>query len=231
VVVRRTDRIAILLYLLFSSGGICGAAQSPPPSNDSLVVNFVSARTNHGIFYDDAHAFGERALGTLEFLLNDDSRKNTWENAVATVGAIGSARGVPILQGFMWRRFHGQVDDSTFRALRNVPIALGLISNSGVSRATQLLEYGTNPAYWDSLPWRDRIYSKVELGSFLATIYVVGLSYTGTESTGRFLAGLARTPYTHRQKAAAMEALQRNNKIHAHGLREVLHQERQERGW
>jgi hypothetical protein len=137
---------------------------------------------------------------------------------VQTIAYVGSPQSFSVLRDFMWNRFSGVVDDDTFRALIAVPGVLGVIPDSTGIGVTDYLERGTNPAFWDSLPWRDRVYSRHQLSVLLSKLSINGLGLIPSPRAANILARLSNRPYSDSQVPNLTEAVENNKEVRAKGL-------------
>jgi hypothetical protein len=120
-------------------------------------------------------------------MLNDPAMKRHWSNIVTTIAFVGEPQSFPILKAFMWDRFHGTVDTDTWKALLGAPNVMGAIRD--FPEVVSYLEAGTNPAFWDSLRWTERIHAEWgDLSIVLSQVSINGLACTGTRRAAQVLA-------------------------------------------
>ena len=144
-------------------------------------------------------------------------------NAIATLAYIGAPQSFVALKGFLLTRFSGIVDDTTFQALNAVPVVMGTIPDTPDLGVAQFLRDGTNPARWETLPWKDRIYTHHQLALDLSGGCISGLACVPTPETAEFLEKLFIRPYANSQLSTIHEAIAVNREIRERGLAAYLH--------
>jgi hypothetical protein len=185
------------------------------------VREFVTRNYFHGIPYEEARSLGPQALAELEQMLSDPSMKAHWARIVTMIAYIGAPRSFRILKSFTWERFSGTVDDETWRALLLVPNVMGAIPDAPGAPVSEYLERGTNPAFWDSLPWTERLHARYgDLSLVLSKVSINGLAATGTRRAALALAKLRDKPYSKRQVPTIMEGIKVNEEISRIGIAE-----------
>ena len=165
--------------------------------------------------YSEAHSLGRESIPILKSMLSDPSEKERWPHIVGTIAYVGVPESFVVLRDFMWNRFSGVVDDDTFRALLAVPNVLGVIPGTTV---TDFLEAAANPAFWDSLPWKERVYSRRQLSVLLSEVSINGLACNNSPRAAAILEQLERKPYSPRQIANIKEGIAINREIREKGL-------------
>jgi hypothetical protein len=219
-----------LLGIAFSAGPALAAPDDFSSRADSALIAFVTPNYFHGLPYQKAHAFGPRAIPTLERLLHDDAYKSQWRNIVLTIGFIGDRRSFEILRAFTWDRFRGEIDQATLNAIMEVPSAMGCIpAVQKSSGAVPYLERGTDPRVWARLPWTQKRLSVDDLAFILSKRCFSGLSWTGTRETDRFLTELSAKPYDPQLRASVNDAIRRNREISKVGLSAYIESWRKKR--
>jgi len=171
-----------------------------------------------GLPYAQARALGPSAVPVLQGILLDTAFKGSWPRMVETIAYVGSPESFSVLRDFMWHKFSGVVDDDTFRALIAVPGVLGIIPDSAGIGVTDYLEKGANPAFWDSLPWRERVYSRHQLSVLLSKLSINGLGLIPSPRAANILARLSNRPYADSQVSNITEAVENNKEVRAKGL-------------
>jgi hypothetical protein len=208
---RRTGAALLLILPLLQ---VAGANASPDVARDFVITQYT-----HGVPYEDAHALGESALPQLEAMLHDPLMKPHWSTIVTTIAYVGKARSFQVLKDFMWKRFEGTVDDTTWRALLNTPNVMGVIPDGPGAAVSSYLEKGTNPAFWDGLPWKDSYHGPHgDLGIMLSKVSINGLACTGTKHAATALAALKTKPYSPRQLPNIVEGLSINEEVAKRGV-------------
>jgi hypothetical protein len=84
----------------------------------------------HGLPWAATRRLGLEALPALDEILFDPAQKSFWANAVGTIGLIAEPQGAPFLLSFL-ARAEGDLDPQHFRALCQVPTALGHLARNG----------------------------------------------------------------------------------------------------
>jgi len=148
-------------------------------------------------------------------MLADPAMKGQWRSIVTTIAYIGSPESFHILKDFLWHRFTGVVDDATWGALLNVPNVMGTIPDTPGAQVSKYLAMGVNPAFWDSLPWRERVHSEHfhDLSLVMSISSINGLGCTGTPLASDVLGRLSRSPYHARQRNSVSEAIDANQEV------------------
>lgn len=155
--------------------------------------------------------------------------KSKWRRIVGTIAYIGTPRSFHVLRSLMWFRFKGPVDNETWKALLAVPNVMGAIPDSPEAPVIQYLEKGTNPAYWDDLPWSvPEQYGNRSIT--LSKVSINGLACTGSARAASVLARLKEKPYSPRQKPNIEEGLRINHEVQTKGLGAYLDRMRGEMG-
>ena len=195
------------------------------------VQDFLKRTYFHGIPYDEARSLGPQALPELEVMLHDDSLKPQWRKIVGIIGYIGAPKSFQILHDFMWERFSGVVDSDTWKALLNVPNVMGTIPDTPNAPVIAYLEQGTNPAFWDSLPWTESYHEMHgDLGVVLSRVSINGLACTGAQRAKVILKRLETHPFSPRQLSNVREGLEAHERIAKKGLATYLKEIREQAG-
>lgn len=183
----------------------------------SAVHEFVGKLYVHGVPYEQAHALGREALPVLQEILADSLETGNWATACATIGSIGEPEGFPILHGFVWQRFKGDVDETTLRALSSAQQCIGLLASN--SPATiDYLSQGADPGFWTTLPWSSPRHTQEKLGLLFARLSISGLGYVDNPRARAELVrirGQERLPILRREAEAALAA---SDSVEARGL-------------
>jgi hypothetical protein len=95
---------------------------------------------------------------------------------------------------------------------------LGAIPDLPGLGVTGYLVNGTNPAFWDSLPWRERYYSRPQLSLLLSEVSINGLACIPSPTAANILARLSNRPYSDGQVSNLLEAVELNREIRARGF-------------
>ncbi len=220
--VLRAASLAVLALFCIS----LSAAASP----DSRVRQFALQRYYHGVPYREARALGPESIPVLREMLLDASLKRSWPSVVTTIAYIGTPESFSILKDFMWDRFSGVVDDTTFQALLTVPNVMGTIPDRPGVNVIDFLESGTNPGNWDRLPWKERVYSQHQLSVLLSAVCINGLACVQLPRAAAILQRLRSHPYTKSQLPNIREGILVNQDVRKRGLAAYI-EDRQAKGW
>lgn len=224
-----TRRIA--LHVVLAISWLAGAvAYSPAEEGVSATRKFLSTPQTHGISLEDARALGTSAFPELAAALRDDSAKLQWATAAVIMAMIEHPNALDTLNSFMWHRFKGPVDDVTFNSMGCWFRALAVGSKPGDQRVLAFLARGTNPAFWDSLPWSYPALGRVRRNENLSWRATYALGHLPGNDARAVLQRLEARPYFPDQSRAVRYALASNEEITRLGVEEYLRREAQRHG-
>lgn len=187
------SRIAIMAVLIagsFASPSAALAATGTRARVDDLVLH----RYNEGLPFEDAHRLGPGSLPRLAEILADTALKPYWATTTGAIGAVGGKRAFRILQAFVWKRFSGPVDRSTYEALTGAVSVLGFTCGPNDSRVVQLLEAHADPNRWSDVRWYHPGTSASKMRAMLSKLSIYGLGFCGTREAHDALLRLKREP-------------------------------------
>jgi len=203
-------------FLLPNSEAVAVASTTPQTQDPALeVFDFVVSTHVHGVDYGPAHDFGPAAIPVLEQYLQAPEMKEHWPAVLSTLACIGEPQVHDIVDDFIWNRFDGQVDLHTFQALICAQSVLGHV---GDPQLTFELADGTDPDYWQALPWSYEHYNGEHLRILWSKLSINALSYTATVYAERVLSDLRDAPFHPRQMSNITEGLERIPAIRRMGL-------------
>ena len=208
-----------LVLLGFPAIGVASGEESSP------VRRFVLRPHTHGIFLEDARRLGAESFPELAAILREEAARPYWINAAVVMGLVGHPAALDTLNDLAWERFNGPVDAVTFAAMTGWPSALAAGSGPGAQRIFQFLSHGTNPAYWDSLPWSYRPMSRRHRNEYMSRLYTVALGRLPGAEVERLLRRLEQKPYFSAQRADARAALKANADVTKMGIERYLQQQ------
>lgn len=165
----------------------------------------------------------EGILGRGDRRLNSSPH---WVNVVTTMGAISAPGTYVCLRDFISVRLRGNVDESTFHAIRAALPALGHVRSPEQRQILGFLSAGADPTYWMGLFWSHPHMGKKSASDRLAELCVDGLAYTGTAEADSALAGLQHRADRPGWVESIGPARRRNAEIRSLGLVEYLRSQR-----
>lgn len=215
--------LALVLSLVVSPG----SSEEMSPAR-----RFVLRPHQHGIYLDEVRNLGKEALPELAAILREDSSRQYWAYAAVTMALIGEPAALDTLEDFVWKRFHGPIDETEFQAMGSWQSAIATGGARGDRRVVEALMRGTDPAHWDSLPWS---YTKRDTrwrNEFLARVCTNALGRLPGAVVRHILMGLQERPHFELQRKDATSALKANAEVTRIGIEEYLRQqsERAHRG-
>ncbi|MGE5174845.1 MAG: hypothetical protein ACM3JJ_00605 [Hyphomicrobiales bacterium] len=170
----------------------------PDPATDDDVRNrtlaMVTRNYFHGMPRYEARMLGRRALPILATSLRDEGLKGHWAEIACAIGFIGDTAYFDTLDAFIWKRFSGTVDLSTYGAMKVALASMSVMATES-PRVLDYLIRCANPETWESLPWRSRGRHGRDLWLGMAEMSVQALGYTDAGGAARALAELASEPY------------------------------------
>jgi HEAT repeat protein len=214
----------LLVCLVFLLG-----APARPAAMD--VYQVVRTTYYHGIPYELAHGLGPEAVPTLLELLGREEEREHWANIVLVLGMIGDDRATEPLIDFLERRFTGEVDPATYRALLEVPASLGFLARDPSSRAFAYLRDGTSLEAWQDkgLRWTLPALRDEDRAVLMVRRSITGLGLSGSEAAREHLKAIERSPEYSRLRQYVednvTEAIQTNERIQSLGYQRVLDEE------
>lgn len=162
---------------------------------------------------------GAPEMAKNDRILGDVSRKRDWVTAITAVGRWSGDEAMGVLDKFIWRRYSGQIDTDTFRAMLVAVSALQWTDREPNPEIVVELAKGIDPDYWKRLPWTHSIEGSTQAARVLMSqVAINGLSSTGTEYAESTLVQLLRRPFHPRQVGNVAEGLERNRKVRAERL-------------
>ena len=180
------------LALVFCSPA--AAASHMGTAHDSTaILAFVSAQYFHGVPYERAHSFGPTAITLLERFLERPELRARRHNICSTIGYIGAPEGFPVLHRVVWSRFHGEIDEDDFAAVRAAQSSMGFLAAAS-PEAVHYLMKGVVPDYWGTLPYHRREVPEASTRRTMAELSIAALGYSGREDAKQFLATLRTRP-------------------------------------
>jgi len=178
---------------------------------DMRVREFVT-RSYHGFPTFDAQKLGPTAVPILEALLRDPAFKHSWANIAQTIGAIGAPDAFDSLRAFVWARFRGAIDDTTFNGIVAAQVAMWRVAPTR-PEVVQYLEKCSDPSFWTSLPWRLATGPPRGLFLSMSKISINSLSCIVTPSAIQSLENLHQRPFDSAQLQNIVEGIEREDRI------------------
>lgn len=117
------------------------------------------------------------------------------------------------------------MDRATFTAITGWPSALAVGSQPGDKRILQLLSAGSDPAYWDSLPWAYPEMPRNERNQYLSRLCTIALGNLPGAEAERLLRQIERRPHFPLQRTDARAALKANAGVTKMGIERYLKQQ------
>jgi len=191
-----------------------------------LVIGVASARaqatsepitTQPLVSFKQARALGPEALPGLSRSLRDPESKGNWAKIVTTIAFIGAPGSYEELHDFIWKRFHGEVDAGTMGALSAAVGVMGTIPLDHAPHLMEELERGTEPAYWDSLPWIWKM-PKEARNQWFSDATISTLGWTGTAKADSVLKRLSKDPRFASREALIAGTIVTNESVRQKGL-------------
>jgi hypothetical protein len=206
-------------------------AEPPPQTSVEDVKHFVSKKYRHGLPILEAEKFPKAASPMLVIMLHDEDLKEFWANIVLTIGIIGDPEGVDALITHFQSRFHGEIDQATYRSVASVPLALG---HAAYKNNEAALDYIVSCASVEGLnekgiSWVYRGESTAEQRfRWLVAPTTLGLAVSGRDKAREALkelinvAGRMNTPFGKRLEEASRGALDFMEKVMKDGRKKVI---------
>lgn len=112
----------------------------------------IRGRYHHGMSHEVVRNLGGDALPMLARMLRDDAYRDDWHKVVFVIGTLGDTAYFDTLRSFIWTRFRGPIDNSTYTAMLIAQSNLGLFA-SALPRALSYLIETSNASAWAKVPW------------------------------------------------------------------------------
>jgi hypothetical protein len=161
-------------------------------------------------------------LPELESLLWDTHYKWHWFVIVSTINFIQDPAGFPVLRDFLFDRFHGEVDDTTYTALSLVVLSMGPLAARSDS-AFQFLVRGTDPSFWTRVAWTNRHHKGTYLHVLLSGLSITQLGVSGRHEAVPILERLMKTPFSEQQIGNIKDGLRIQREVEAVGPDDYYH--------
>ena len=232
------NKTILIVLILAVCLAAYGSAQPVHPPQTTLRA-FVTQQYVHGIPYEQAKAYGSKAIPELAGMLGNAHFEEFRPNIVLTLGMIGDAAAIPHLKAFL-RKQKGELSHPDFIAVLATFQAFGYLSQGGNREALQLLTDGADPDYWNStgLRFSYNNYRGQPLADLVSSMAVQGLGVSGRPEA---LAALERMSTANAATAnrtgepgqresrqnAITEAIDLNKKVQAQGAGKVFGKEAQ----
>jgi hypothetical protein len=160
---------------------------------EERVSRLVTARYHHGIPVAEVRKLGTGALPILARMLRDDRYKRSWSEIASAIGSLGDTAYFDTLHAFIWTRYHGEIDRSTFMAMLCAQGSLNAMATTS-GRVLSYLASTATPSVWASTPWR---FPDEPLGSvtdqFVRTT-LVALAFTDSEAADAIIEAVPVPP-------------------------------------
>jgi hypothetical protein len=150
------------------------------------VTDLVTANYIHGMPKLEVRSLGSAALPILAQMLRQEERKDHWINVALAIGLIGDTAYFDTLRAFVWDRFQGPIDRSTFMAIRSAQGSLSAMATMS-PRALEYLITTANPSAWTFRPWTFAHESSSVISTILATESLIALAYTDSERASEII--------------------------------------------
>lgn len=213
---------AILLAVTLSSV----AAAAPPDSLASRVDELITSYHIHGMPPSKrakVRALGAEAIPILRSRLHDPAYRSHRTMICSVIGVLGVPEGFPILRSVVWDP--GEVSNRVLGSPRDG--STEMVAQSAMARiakrsdeALKYLQQGTNPAFWDSLPWysMDSKYTRAQL----ARVSIIALASSERREARAFLVELSKSSRHEYIRSQARSAVARFDEIYEVGYDEYV---------
>lgn len=154
----------------------------PAPARAEAVdlKTFVTEWYVHGTPYEEARAYGPKAIPELLVMLHDPEMEPHWVKVVYTLGCIGDPSAIQPLMDFLGG-LHGEISADAFRAALGVLPAVGGIAYGGDASAIKIVEEFVQPSTL-TLYGLDFSYGRYRgdaLAEVLGRMSIMGLGFSG----------------------------------------------------
>ena len=170
------------LVLLISPLSGHALANSASASNLPLaaeVHQFVVKEYPHGVPYGEARRLGPSAVPHLTSLLDEEAMKPHWRTIVQVLNYCGSPDAFAVLHNFVTRRFGGDIDVTTTRAIGAAITSMGPLARLS-PQAMEFLERGVRPGGLGDIRWRSARLPGDERDKYLLSAFLSALASSGT---------------------------------------------------
>lgn len=161
------------------------------PRNDRVLaaISYVRSDLYHGVNYTVARSFGPDAVSMLLEMLEDEKEKESWANIINVLGMIGGPKVTGHFIEFLERRFNGDVDQWTWKALLAVLPSMGFLATDPKSEAFKYLSDGMRSRFWEKrdLQWTYPALNPGEREILLTKLTINGLGIAGNSEAEELL--------------------------------------------
>jgi hypothetical protein len=225
-------RSAVALVLVAGLATNVLAAPAPPDSVTYRVDGLITSRPFHGLRYEDARALGPEAIPILRARLHDPNYEGFRSDICSAICMIGAPEGYPILRAFIWDRgknlYPNLGEPRPCIAPMVAQSGMGLIAKNS-DDALKYLMQGTNPAYWDSLPWHCSDGGNTR--RLMVNHSIIALTYTERVEARAHLVKISDSGQSEEVRSRAQRAVARFDEIKKLGYAEYVRQDRKNRGY
>ncbi len=176
------------------------------------MIEFANHRFSHGMPTLEAQRLGPAAVPILDGILQDPTSKLSWKVVLQAIAAVGLPGAYNTLHGFIWNRFNGLIDDTTYTAMIAAQVAMWMAAPTR-PEVVQYLETCASPEFWDALPWHLPIGSQRSVSIAMSRVSINALSCIATPSAIRILERLSLAPPNPRELTNIREGLVREDRI------------------
>jgi hypothetical protein len=150
------------------------------------VEDIVTASYFHGLPKEEVRDLGTAALPHLARMLRDRSYKGHWIKVARAIGILADTAYLDTLRAFVWDRFSGTIDRTTFMAIRSAQGSLSEIATASRRALDYLIATASAPA-WARTPWVVDGYSREQVASLMRDDTLVALAYTDAQGASDFI--------------------------------------------
>jgi len=223
-------KIPLLLFItaLFNCVHIYGQS----PSVD--VKTFVTRQYTHGMPYEEAKAYGPKALPELKMMLKNLAYEESRPNIVSLMGRIGDKAAIDPLMSFLYEQ-KGEVNYSTFIAVLATFQALGFIAQNN-DEALQILSNWSSTDYMQKMGLNISFenYKGDRMATLLSRMAIQGLGVSGRVEALTLLqnignpAGTKRSRFNSELNADLKSAIELNRQVRTQGVTRTFGKSREQ---
>jgi hypothetical protein len=136
-----------------------------------------------GVPYVEARDLGPEAVPYLLEIIDDETQRKHWVNAVVTIGFVASSEALaPLIEKL--ESAEGELDVTAFRGIASIPFTIGCIASNGDQQALDYLKAHLAPESWAGIKWTFR---GERIPDLLVRQTIIGVAVSGHAQSAAIL--------------------------------------------